>query len=257
MNNVNRRRYVIDLKSLINISIILFLIIFSFFLFFYKNYIFITSKNIIHTFSENFQYQLKTLDISGLDRIESKYLEDKLEKYIKSSIFLLPLDQISRSIKENNWIKEIYLKTNYKDTLFIKVIEYKPIGIYYFNKKYFFFEKNGKIIDEILAKDLSDKSLIVFKGNSSNLKAYKLINILLNNNFQKKYKIDFLEYVNKRRWDITLQHNIKLMLSEEDPNKSIQNFITIQNKLSEIDMNNIKVYDLRDLNKTILSEKYD
>ena len=47
------------------------------------------------------------------------------------------------------------------------------------------------------------------------------------------------------------------MLSEEDPNKSIQNFITIQNKLSEIDMNNIKVYDLRDLNKTILSEKYD
>ena len=42
------------------------------------------------------------------------------------------------------------------------------------------------------------------------------------------------------------------MLSEEDPNKSIQNFIIIQNKLSETDINNIKIYDLRNLKKTIL-----
>ena len=42
------------------------------------------------------------------------------------------------------------------------------------------------------------------------------------------------------------------MLSEDDPDKSIDNFILIQNKLSETDMINIKAYDLRDLTKTIL-----
>ena len=42
------------------------------------------------------------------------------------------------------------------------------------------------------------------------------------------------------------------MLSEDDPEKSIDNFILIQNKLSETDMINIKAYDLRDLTKTIL-----
>jgi len=42
------------------------------------------------------------------------------------------------------------------------------------------------------------------------------------------------------------------MLSEEDPNKSIQNFIMIQNKLNETEINNIKKYDLRNLKKTIL-----
>ena len=46
---------------------------------------------------------------------------------------MLPLDQINDSIKENNWVKEIYLNTNYKDTLFIRIEEYKPIGIYFFN----------------------------------------------------------------------------------------------------------------------------
>ena len=162
------------------------------------------------------------------------------------------MDQINDSIKENNWVKEIYLNTNYKDTLFIRIEEYKPIGIYYFNEKYFVFDENGKIIDEIYVGDFTHLSLLIFKGNSSNLKANSLINILHNNDFEKKYQIESLEFINKRRWDINLYSDVKLMLSEEDPNKSILNFIMIRNKLSETDINNIKTYDLRNLKKTIL-----
>ena len=217
-----------------------------------KNNLIETSKNIIQSFSENFQYQFTKFDISGLEKIELKFVEDKMQNYIGSSIFLLPLDQINDSIKENNWVKEIYLNTNYKDTLFIRIKEYKPIGIYHFNDKYFFFDQNGKIIDQTYITDFSNQSLIIFKGNSSNLKADSIINILTNNNFIKKYEIESLEYINKRRWDINLYSNVKLLLSEEDPNKSIKNFIMIQNKLSETDINNIKTYDLRNLKKTIL-----
>ena len=72
------------------------------------------------------------------------------------------------------------------------------------------------------------------------------------NDFEKKYQIESLEFINKRRWDIILYGDVKLMLSEEDPNKSIQNFIMIQNRLSETDINNIQTYDLRNLKKTIL-----
>ena len=225
MNNINRRRYVLSIKSLTLICIFLFLIIFSILLYF---------------------------NIIGLENIELKFVEDKLKNYIGSSIFLLPLDQINDSIKENNWVKEIYLNTNYKDTLFIRIEEYKPIGIYFFNEKYFVFDENGKIIDQIYIKDFTNQSLLIFKGNSSNLKANSLINILKNNDFEKKYQIESLEFLNKRRWDINLYGDVKIMLSEEDPNTSIQNFIMIQNKLSETDINNIKTYDLRNLKKTIL-----
>ena len=252
MNNINRRRYVLSFRSFTYFCIFLFLIIFSFLLYFYKNNLIETSKNIIQSFSENFQYQFTKFDISGLEKIELKFVEDKLQNYIGSSIFLLPLDQINNSIKENNWVKEIYLNTNYKDTLFIKIEEYKPIGIYFFNEKYFVFDENGKIIDQIYITDFTHQSLLIFKGNSSNLKANSLINILKNNDFEKKYQIESLEFINKRRWDINLYSDVKLMLSEEDPNKSIQNFIMIQNKLSETDINNIKTYDLRNLKKTIL-----
>ena len=252
MNNINRRRYVLSFRSFTYFCIFLFLIIFSFLLYFKKNNLIETSNNLIQSFSENFQYQFTKFDFSGLEKIELKFVEDKLENYIGSSIFLLPLNQINDSIKENNWVKEIYLHTNYKDTLFISIEEYKPIGIYFFNEKYFVFDENGKIIDQIYITDLNHQSLLIFKGNSSNLKANSLINILKNNDFEKKYQIESLEFINKRRWDINLYKDVKLMLSAEDPNKSIQNFIMIQNKLSETDINNIKTYDLRNLKKTIL-----
>ena len=252
MNNINRRRYVLSFRSFFYFCIFFLLIIFSFLLYFKKNNFIESSKNIIQSFSENFQYQFTKFDISGLEKIELKFVEDKMQNYIGSSIFLLPLDQINDSIKENNWVKEIYLNTNYKDTLFIRIEEYKPIGIYFFNEKYFVFDENGKIIDQIYITDFTHQSLLIFKGNSSNLKANSLINILKNNDFEKKYQIESLEFINKRRWDINLYRDVKLMLSEEDPNKSIQNFIMIQNKLSETDINNIKTYDLRNLKKTIL-----
>ena len=208
-------------------------------------------KKIINQ-SEYFNNISEKFEILGLDIIELKSIDDKLQNYIGSSIFLLPLDKIHNSIKENNWVKEIYLNTNYKDTLFIRIEEYKPKGIYFFNEKYFVFDENGKIIDQIYITDFAPQSLLIFKGNSSNLKANSIINILKNNDFKKKYEIESLEFVNKRRWDINLNGNVKLLLSEEDPNKSVQNFIIIQNKLSETDINNIKTYDLRNLKKTIL-----
>jgi len=252
MNNINRNRYVLSLRSFTYFCIFLFLIIFSFLLYFNKNNLIETSKDIIQNFSENFQYEFTRFDISGLKKIELKFVEDKLQNYIGSSIFLLPLDQINDSIKENNWVKKIYLNTNYKDTLFIRIEEYKPLGIYFFNEKYFVFDESGKIIDQIFITDFTNQSLLIFKGNSSNLKANLLINILKNNDFEKKYQIESLEFINKRRWDINLYSDVKLMLSEDDPNKSIQNFIMIQNNLSETDINNIQTYDLRNLRKTIL-----
>ena len=212
MNNINRRRYVLSFRTFTYLCIFLFLIIFSCLLYFNKNNLIDTSKNIIQSFSENFQYQFTKFDISGLDKIELKFVEDKLQNYIGSSIFLLPLDQIHNSIKENNWVKEIYLNTNYKDTLFIRIEEYKPIGIYFFNEKYFVFDENGKIIDQIYFTSSTDQSLLIFKGNSSNLNANSLINILKNNDFENKFQIESLEFINKRRWDINLYSDVKLLL---------------------------------------------
>ena len=90
MNNINRRRYVLSFRSFTYFCTFLFLIIFSFLLYFNKNNLIETSKNIIQSFSENFQYQFTKFDISGLEKIELKFIENKLQNYIGTSIFSKP-----------------------------------------------------------------------------------------------------------------------------------------------------------------------
>ena len=120
--------------------------------------------NIIENFSKNYNYQLVNFKINGAIKIEKKYLEKNLEYYLNSSIFLLPLDKISKKIKENNYIKNLKLRTNYKDTLFINIDEYEPIGFYHFNNKFFYFDHSGKIIDQVFNIKNED-DLIIFSAN--------------------------------------------------------------------------------------------
>ena len=42
------------------------------------------------------------------------------------------------------------------------------------------------------------------------------------------------------------------MLSETDPKKSLENFIKIEKNLSKAELNNIKIFDLRNISKTLL-----
>ena len=252
--NLNRRKIsFFSKKKSITFSFVFFLLILLTFIFLNKVFFFNTFKNSIQNFSINFNYQYEILKVSGIDRVDRSFIENKLQKYLNYSIFLLPLHKINSEIKENNWIKNIKLSTNYKDTLFIDIVEYKPIGIYEFNKKFFYFDKNGKIIDQITIIPESDKKLIIFFGKSSNLKAVTIINLLKKFNFQDQFTIEKIEFVQNRRWNIILKNNIKLMLSEDKPKSSIQNLIKIKNNLSETEINNIKYIDLRNINKTLIA----
>lgn len=251
--NLNRRKYSLLRKKNIFYFTLIILILFFIILFYSKKNLLINyfSSN-IDKFSYNFEYQFLNLKASGLEKVELKYLDKKLHKYYKTSIFLLPLKKISNEIKENNWIKNVKLSTNYKDTLFIDIDEYIPIGLYKFNKKIFYFDQSGKIIEEFF-NDFDDKNnLIIFLGPSSNLNAKSILDILEYLNFQNKFGIKSINYIEKRRWDLILNNNIRLMLSENDPKKSLKNFINIEKNLSEIDLNNIKYFDLRNKEKTLI-----
>ena len=254
IKKINRRNFFFINKKyqyifFISIILITLTIIISY----NKNYIFNRLKLSLELFSLNFNYQYTNLKVSGLNRIDYNFIEDKLKKYEKSSIFLLPLNKINKELKENNWIKNLELSTDYKNTLIVNIIEYEPLGIYEFNKKKFYFDKNGKIIDQAFKNTTNSKKLLIFYGNSSNLNAYSLIKIINDLKFQKKYNIKRIDLINKRRWNIILDNNIKLMLSENDPKLSLQNFIIIKNKLSQAEINNIKQVDLRDTNKTLIT----
>ena len=61
--------------------------------------------------------------------------------------------------------------------------------------------------------------------------------------------------IENRRWNIILEKNLTLLLSEKFPKKSIENYLNIEKNLSETEMYNIESIDLRNLNKAVIKYK--
>lgn len=252
MKNLNRKRITLNKKFIFYSLVIIFLCFLSLTIYLKKDNTKKILKSTIQSFSKNYGYLYKSHYVEGNKRVEKSYIEKKINKYLETSIFLLPLEDINNSLMENNWIKKINLKTNYKDTLIINIEEYSPLGIYNFNDKFFYFDEHGKIIDEYVLDVNIDNLFIIFRGLSSNLEAKSLIDVLNLIDFEKNIKIKYAEFINNRRWNIFLDNNVKLMLSEEDLEKSLLNFVKLKNTISKKEFNNIKIFDLRNLTKTIV-----
>ena len=62
-------------------------------------------------------------------------------------------------------------------------------------------------------------------------------------------------FINKRRWDLLLDNEITLNLSEKNIEGSIVNYIKLIDKFNKNEINSIKNIDLRNNEKAIISFK--
>jgi cell division protein FtsQ len=251
-SNINKKkiRFLTNQKFLkyMFISIILFL-----FFFYFYNQLIKKDKfsTIIQDISEKYNYQLKNVEINSLQRINKSEVNNIINQYYNQSIFLLPLEEISDSINQLSWVKDVNLSTNFNNKLKVEIFEYEPIGLLFYNNQLFYFSKNGKIIDKF--REGINESLIIFYGNQASMAAYKFLNIINKTEAVNLIKEGY--YIGERRWDIRLHNNIVLNLSEINIEDSLKNYIKLIKKFNNSDIITIKSIDLRDSEKAIMSFK--
>ena len=205
----------------------------------------------IENFSQNYNYTLKKIKISGINKLEKKEIEKYFQKYLNKSIFFIPIKKIESEILLNTWIDAVLIENDYNNTLSILINERVPKGIFVGNRE-ILFDKNGKIIDFLEKHNFQNKNLIRFKGNKSILKAYELLDLIppfLQNNIIEA------EYINQRRWNIILNNGLKLKLDENNILESLLNYNRIYKNLSDKEFSEIKSIDLRMPKKVILKFK--
>ena len=207
--------------------------------------------NVIQNISEKYNYQLKNVEINSLQRINKFEVNNIINQYYSQSIFLLPLEEISNSINQLSWIKDVNLSINFIDKLNVEIFEYEPIGLLFYNNQLFYFSKDGKIIDKF--REEINESLIIFYGNQASKEAYNLLNVI--NKTETVNMIKEAYYINERRWNVKLQNNILLNLSEINIEESLKNYIKLIKKFNNSDIITIKSIDLRDSEKAIISFK--
>ena len=250
-SNINKKK----INFFINAKLLKYIFIFTLLCFFlvYIYYELIKRDklySIIQDISEKYNYQLENIEINSLKKINKFEVNNIINKYYGQSIFLLPLEEISDSINSQlSWVKDVNLSTNFINKLNIEIFEYQPIGLLFFNNQFFYFSKNGKIIDKY--REEINENLIVFYGKQATKVAYNFLNII--NKTEIVNMIKEAHYINERRWDIKLHNNILLNLSEINIEESLKNYIKLIRKFNNFDINTIKSIDLRDSEKAIIS----
>ena len=235
---INKRK-----KSFFKVYIycLLILIIFFIYLFLNINKFANLTSDLIQEYSNKYNYNLKKIEVTGLTNLNKDEILIFFNKFQNNSIFLLPVKEISNEIKKNKWIKEVNIRNDYKNTLKVHIKEETPIGIYENNNQKILFSKNLVIL-EILGKNHDYKNLISFYGENSIINSKHFISKI---DQDIKQMIQSLIFVENRRWNIRLKNKITLKLPEKNIEEAIKNYKKIYSNLSNKDLKDIEIIDLR------------
>lgn len=230
-----------------------FFVIFFLFIYLVFNYqkIFDISYQLIQKYSDKYNYNVKHIEIINYQNLTKYEIVKYFEEYKDKSIFLVPLNQKIKEINQNKWVKNVKIRSDYKNTLKIFLEEEIPIGIYVVNNQYILFSQDLVILD--IVNNISKYSkLIKFYGENAIENSKKLV-LLFDNEI--KNSIDSAIYINNRRWNIKLNNAILLKLPERNIKEAILNYKKIYNNLSNKELNDIESIDLRLKNQATIKYK--
>ena len=242
---INKRK-----KSFFKVYIFCFLIFIIFFVYLYLIKLNATSRveKGWETDSGVLNYNLQKIEVAGLTNLNKDEILIFFNKFKNDSIFLVPVKEIANEIKKNKWIKEVNIRNDYKNTLKVNIKEETPVGIYENNNQKILFSKNLVVL-EILGKNHDYKNLISFYGENSIINSKYLIS---NIDQDIKEMIQSLIFVENRRWNIRLKNKITLKLPEKNLEDALENYKKIYSNLSNKDLKDIEIIDLRIPNQAII-----
>jgi len=249
-NFINKRK-----KNIfnLNINIVILLIFFIVFFYIYINFYKLNniSVNFIQKYSEKYNLILLNVKVTNLDYLNQREILEYFDQYRGKSIFLVPIKKIADEIGKIKWVKKLKIKSDYKNTLNITILEEIPFGIYDNNNQKILFSHNLIILD-IVDNKKTYSDLITFYGENSIYNSKNLI-INLDKNFQNT--IDEAIFIENRRWNIKLNNLILLKLPEENIDEAINNYKKIYANFSNKDLKDIESIDLRIKNRAIIKYK--
>ena len=164
-NNYNKKKitFISKFRLIKYLLIFLTLIVASFY---FYDYILEKKihREIIQEFSKKNNFVLESYQTNELIRVDQSEVSKIINKYFGKSIFLIPLKNLSNQIRELNWVKDVNLSNNFKSKIFIEILEYEPLGLFFFNDKIYYFSKEGKVISQLKE---NDENFIIFSGKNS------------------------------------------------------------------------------------------
>tara|TARA_B100000029_G_C17382457_1_gene890277 strand:+ start:17 stop:757 length:741 start_codon:yes stop_codon:yes gene_type:complete len=187
-------------------------------------------------------FKVKDIKIAGTEKTNPYELKQILSSNLEN---LITFDKAhAKSLLEDvGWVKRANIKKIYPNTLSIDIIESDPFAIFYNNQDILLIDIDGEIISPNPDINKYD-SLLTVRGEKAEIKLSEIIKEININFPEVRNKVNGLEFVDKRRWNLVLLNDLLVKLPDTEINESLKNLKKLFDDNQILDSNIIEV-DLR------------
>ena len=166
----------------------------------------------------------------------------------------LDISQIQEKFKSLPWVKDVTVRRQLPDILYIKLVERKPIALWQKNKKYYPLDEQGIVVKEECPECIQTFLLVV--GSNAPQNAPALIEAL-NKHDAISDRIVAAKWVDDRRWNLhidDIENGKKVLLPDLDLEESLNRLEKLQKERGVLDRQ-IEMLDLRIDDRSIIKVK--
>ena len=234
-NKKTRLKYTIYFLTIFTISLL--------FITFIINIDFNKYSKLLNNFLINNGFIINNIQILGIKNISKENIIKIVNKEKKSNILNVSLSNIYNELKNNDWVKELYIERILPNTIKIIIKEKEAVGIWQYEMSNKLITKNGEIISTANVNKFKI-DLPIIHGNYANKNANSILKILETNKDLAK-NVWSLNYINNRRWNLHFKQGIIVLLPHKGVLEAWNEIIKLQKNydilnlgLTELDMRN-------------------
>ena len=179
--------------------------------------------------------------IEGMERVKGDQVIDVLNISKNTSIVLFNSEFANLKLDEIDWINKSEIKKLYPSTIQIKIFEYEPVAIWFYNGRKHLVGRSGEIIEGINADNF--KNLKIFAGHNA-VKNIPTVIEKLEHYPELENQIKSLLWVGDRRWTLRLFNGMTIHLPEDNFGSALNELVKINAETSVLNRY-IEVIDMR------------
>ena len=191
-------------------------------------------------------FEIKDLNLVGLNSKEKNNLLLKFKKIKKKNIFFLEKKELIKILNSNNLIESFLINKNYPSGINIVIKKTTFLANIKILDENFFIGSNKKLIKSLV----DDPNLPTVYGSPS-LKDFFSINEKILKSSIKLNDIKKLYFFPSKRWDLELKDSTLIKLPLNNSIKSLNNYFKIKDLPQ---FSNVKIFDMRINNQIIVNE---
>lgn len=163
-------------------------------------------------------FVVKKIPVEGREYTDADVLFALINVNEGDPILSFKPKEAKTQIEKIGWVNSAHVERRLPDTIYIRLIERKPIALWHNKGELFLVDEGGALITQGQLDRF--KNLIMVRGKGAPKRTAELISMLKQSPELMKL-IDHVELVDERRWDLILPKDKRIKLPEHDMKQAI------------------------------------